>query len=172
MNQITIICGDPMVEKLLRYMTAELSETVGPVILLNVAQMERLPEFSGRKVILFSASADPAFLAAARKTEAAGFWYLESSAASLAQVLMGKQPFPEKAPSVQFGNAGSRTLTAREMDVLRQMAAGKSDAQIGEILSISVSTVKHHIQQLRIKTGLENRTQMAVEAIRSGLIGE
>ena len=97
MNQITIICGDPMVEKLLGYMTAELSETVGSVILLDVTQMERLPEFSGRKVILFSASADPAYLAAARKTEAAGFWYLESSADSLAQVLMGKQPFPEKA---------------------------------------------------------------------------
>ena len=50
------------------------------------------------------------------------------------------------------------------------MVSGKTDAEIGEALNMAVPTVKHHIQQLRIKTGLFNRTQIAVNAVSSGLI--
>ena len=96
---------------------------------------------------------------------------MQPSVEALARVLAGEPAFPDYAPIVTLGKARSTDLTKRELDVLRQMAEGKSDAQIGDALSISVSTVKHHIQQLRSKTGLVNRTQLAVEAIRSGLIG-
>ena len=172
MNHITIICGDPIVEKLMHCITAELQEPDVDVVLLDALTMSRIPEFPGKRIIVFTASADPAYLTAAQEAGADGFWYLQPSGEDLVEVLAGVTPFPEKAPSVLLGKARSESLTKRELDVLRQMAEGKSDAQIGDALSISVSTVKHHIQQLRSKTGLANRTQLAVEAVRSGLIGK
>lgn len=164
MSGVTVMTPDPIVEKLLLLLTADLSESA---VLLDAAWMERMAEFPEHTIILFTASADPEYLEAARRSEAAGFWYLQPSVEALARVL-----FPDYAPIVALGKARSTDLTKRELDVLRQMAEGKSDAQIGDALSISVSTVKHHIQQLRSKTGLTNRTQLAVEAIRIGLIGK
>ena len=141
-------------------------------LLLDAVWMERMEKFPGIRIILFTVSADPAYLTMARESGAAGFWYLQPSAEALAQVLQDEGSFPEAPPVVRLGDAHSSDLTARELEVLREMTAGKTDAQIGEILNMSVSTVKHHIQQLRSKTGLSNRTQLAVEAIRSGLIGK
>ena len=168
MSGVTVMTPDPIVEKLLLLLTADLSESA---VLLDAAWMERMAEFPEHTIILFTASADPEYLEAARRSEAAGFWYLQPSVEALARVLAGEPAFPDYAPMVALGKARSTDLTKRELDVLRQMAEGKSDAQIGDALSISVSTVKHHIQQLRSKTGLTNRTQLAVEAVRSGLIG-
>jgi DNA-binding CsgD family transcriptional regulator len=49
-------------------------------------------------------------------------------------------------------------LTAREAEVLRWVAAGKSDAQVSAILRISARTVQKHLQNLYEKLGVENRT--------------
>lgn len=49
-------------------------------------------------------------------------------------------------------------MTAREAEVLRWVAAGKSDAQIGAILRISARTVQKHLQNVYEKLGVENRT--------------
>ena len=54
--------------------------------------------------------------------------------------------------------------------MISNLAYVHPDAKIGEILNMSVSTVKHHIQQLRLKTGFSNRTQIAVAAVSCGLI--
>lgn len=167
MSGITIMTPDPILEKLLLMLTAEFTEDA---VLLDAAWMERMAEFPEKKVILFTDSAEPAYLSAARQAGAEGFWYVTSSAGALAQVLTGKRPFPEKAPEVQLGNAVSGTLTARELDVLRELVTGKTDAQIGDSLSLAVSTVKHHVQQLFFKTGFSNRTQLAVAAVSCGLI--
>ena len=171
MQQKKIITPDPIVEALLALLVEQLPEPEESGVLLDAAWLRRIGEFSNCKVVVFTASADPVCLTAAKEAGADGFWYLHFSGDGLAEVMTGVKSFPEKAPSVQLGKAWSESLTKRELDVLRQMAEGKSDAQIGDALSISVSTVKHHIQQLRRKTGLANRTQLAVEAVRSGLIG-
>ena len=170
MSGITVMTPDPIVDKLLEYLASEILESIEPVILLDAAWMDRLPEFSGMKVILFSTSADPTYLTTAQKTEASGFWYLEPSAESLSRALMGPPTFPEKSPVVKLGKVQSSALTGREMDVLRQLVYSKTDAEIAEALNCAVPTVKHHIQQLRIKTGLSNRTQLAVAAVASGLV--
>jgi DNA-binding CsgD family transcriptional regulator len=52
-------------------------------------------------------------------------------------------------------------LTAREAEVLRWVAAGKSDAQIGAILRISARTVQKHLEHAYQKLGVENRTAAA-----------
>jgi DNA-binding CsgD family transcriptional regulator len=55
-------------------------------------------------------------------------------------------------------------LTARESEVLRWVAAGKSDAQIGAILRISARTVQKHLQNVYDKLGVESRTAAAMRA--------
>ena len=170
MNVITIATPDIILEKLLTLLAEQLPEPNEHIVLLDAAWMERLPEFSGRKVILFTASADPADLTAAREAGADGFWYLKPSVEELSLVLDGDFAFPKKAPAVPLGNTHSIALTKRELEVLREMVSGSTDAEIGEALNMAVPTVKHHVQQLFYKTGLSNRTQLAVDAVRSGLI--
>ena len=61
---------------------------------------------------------------------------------------------------------GVGTLTAREAEVLRWIAAGKSDRQIGLILGMSPRTVQKHLQHLYEKLGVENRTAAAARALK------
>lgn len=170
MNHIKIATPDIIIEKLLTLLTEQLPELDEHIVLLDAVWMNRVPEFPGEKIILFLASADPGYLESARKTGAAGFWYLQPSVEDLSRVLAGEAAFSDHAPIVELGKARSTDFTKRELDVLRQMVEGKSDAQIGDALSISMSTVKHHVQQLFFKTGFSNRTQLAVAAVSCGLI--
>jgi len=62
----------------------------------------------------------------------------------------------------------SGQLTTREAEVLRWVAAGKSDAQIGAILGISARTVQKHLQNVYDKLGVENRTAAAMRASGRG----
>ncbi len=61
-------------------------------------------------------------------------------------------------------------LTDREMEVLRQIAAGKSNHEIAEVLVISEKTVKTHITNLLTKLHLSDRTQAAVYAWQEGIV--
>lgn len=61
-------------------------------------------------------------------------------------------------------------LTEREIMVLRLIAKGATNSEIGEELHISVNTVKSHLKSILSKLQLENRTQVAAYAIRTGLV--
>jgi DNA-binding NarL/FixJ family response regulator len=61
-------------------------------------------------------------------------------------------------------------LTQRETQVLRHLALGLSNKEIGRSLSISVETVKEHVQHLLRKIDATDRTQAAVWAVRKGLV--
>ena len=61
-------------------------------------------------------------------------------------------------------------LTDREMDVLRQIAAGKSNHEIAQALVISEKTVKTHITNILSKLHLADRTQAAVFAWQAGIV--
>lgn len=61
-------------------------------------------------------------------------------------------------------------LTQRETQVLRHLALGLSNKEIGRSLSISVETVKEHVQHLLRKIEANDRTQAAVWAVRKGLV--
>jgi LuxR family transcriptional regulator, maltose regulon positive regulatory protein len=56
------------------------------------------------------------------------------------------------------------TLTERESEVLRLLAAGLSNLEIGEKLNISLSTIKTHITRIYSKLGVTSRTQVIVRA--------
>ena len=62
-----------------------------------------------------------------------------------------------------------RTLTAREMDVFRLIAAGRSNAEIGRELFISDTTVKTHVTRVLQKLDVRDRAQAIVLAYRSDL---
>jgi DNA-binding NarL/FixJ family response regulator len=70
-------------------------------------------------------------------------------------------------PSVP--DPASASLTERELEVLRLLASGMDNAEIGRTLFISPSTVKNHISSILLKLQIENRIQAAVYAVRSGL---
>jgi len=57
-------------------------------------------------------------------------------------------------------------LTPREAEVMRWVAAGKSDAQIGAILGASPRTVQKHLQRVYEKLGVEGRTAAAMRLVR------
>jgi DNA-binding NarL/FixJ family response regulator len=61
-------------------------------------------------------------------------------------------------------------LTAREMQVLRHVALGLSNKEIAKSLTISVETVKEHVQNILRKLSVSDRTQAAVWAVRRGLV--
>jgi NarL family two-component system response regulator LiaR len=63
-------------------------------------------------------------------------------------------------------------LTERELEVIRLVARGHSNREIAETLWISEKTVKTHVSHALAKLGLKDRTQLAIHAIKSGLVEE
>jgi DNA-binding NarL/FixJ family response regulator len=61
-------------------------------------------------------------------------------------------------------------LTNREMQVLRHLALGLTNRDIGQSLKISVETVKEHVQNILRKLKVTDRTQAAVWAVKQGFV--
>ena len=73
------------------------------------------------------------------------------------------------APGAVAERSTGHALTRREREVLRLVAAGHSNRQIGERLSISERTVEHHVLHLLTKLGVGSRTAAAAYAHTHGL---
>ena len=76
---------------------------------------------------------------------------------------LSSPPTPLAAPSP------AKDLTEREREVLRLVAEGLSNREIAEKLVISEKTVKTHVSSLLGKLGQEDRTRLAIYAIKNGL---
>ena len=61
------------------------------------------------------------------------------------------------------------SLTDREYEVVEAVAAGLDNAEVAERLFMSEGTVRNHISSILAKTGLRNRTQVAVRYYRAGM---
>jgi len=61
-------------------------------------------------------------------------------------------------------------LTLRERDVLREIIEGHTNRVIAQNLSLSIGTVKIHVEHIIAKLGVADRTQAAVRAVESGLL--
>jgi DNA-binding CsgD family transcriptional regulator/tetratricopeptide (TPR) repeat protein len=86
---------------------------------------------------------------------------MQQLSTDIGEVLRGRgesTPFPDE-------------LTAREVEVLRLVAIGRSNRDIAIVLSISLNTVATHVRNILTKTGSANRTEAAAYATRHGLTG-
>ena len=86
------------------------------------------------------------------------------------KVHAGKKPIPPQIAAQLAEHYGDESLTAREIDVLRQIAGGNRNRDIAEKLFISEETVKVHIKHVMEKLGASDRTQAVAIGVRRGII--
>lgn len=81
----------------------------------------------------------------------------------------GQQYIPSEVAAKLVQRMNIPELTDREQEVVRQMALGLSNHDIGVALSITESTVKFHINKILSKLGVSDRTQAVITALKRGL---
>jgi DNA-binding NarL/FixJ family response regulator len=139
----------------------------------------------GTSVIMLTMQEDPEYLIEALKVGAAGYLLKESGkpeiVSAIRRVLSGesllnaglvsellqrleREGWPLPGPV-------AHPLSERELEVLRLLAAGKTNREIAQDLILSVSTVKTHVEHIIAKLEVADRTQAAVKATRLGIVG-
>jgi len=134
------------------------------------------------RVIMISAFANPTYIAKAILLGAYDYLSKGASRAEILSVLSRayqQQDRPESSLLLKYYRLMSRrkdknalgfNLTNREVQVLRHLGLGLSNQEISMSLGISIETVKEHVQNILRKTDGTDRTQVAVWAVRKGLI--
>lgn len=100
-------------------------------------------------------NADPETLLTAVRVVASGRTFIDPA---LAEILASSPDVPRD------------TLTPREVEVLRLLALGRINRDIGRSLGVGEETVKTHVAHLLAKLHVDNRTQAIVEALRRQLV--
>jgi DNA-binding NarL/FixJ family response regulator len=139
-------------------------------------------ESPATRVILVTMYHSADYLVEALKAGAAGFLLKgspkEEIISTVRQVLAGqsvldaslvldqlRQLSPEAKATRNLGN-----ITLRERDVLRLIALGQSNKAIADTLSLTISTVKTHVEHVIAKLGASDRTHAVVRAIELGIV--
>jgi DNA-binding NarL/FixJ family response regulator len=86
------------------------------------------------------------------------------------QVHAGKRSIPSEIAVHLAEHYSDEALTEREIDILRQLAGGNRNRDIGDKLFISEETVKVHLKHIMEKLGANDRTQAVAIAVRRGFI--
>lgn len=89
---------------------------------------------------------------------------------AIRKVHSGKKAIPVEIATHLADHMGEEALTAREIEILQQVAEGNRNRDIAERLFISEGTVKVHIQHIMEKLGANDRTQAITIAVRRGII--
>ncbi|OFW16700.1 MAG: hypothetical protein A3F70_07150 [Acidobacteria bacterium RIFCSPLOWO2_12_FULL_67_14] len=167
-----------------------LARDVRPDVLLLDVAMPRMggldtlaaPEIQATRVILLTAAIEPTELLRAVQLGARGIVLKESATRQLidgihrvmeGKFLIGSEVADDLAQAVrQIGEQKERpfALTAREMEIVEAIASGDSNRDIAARLNISLQTVKHHLTSVFDKTGTSTRLELALFAIRQGLV--
>ena len=126
------------------------------------------------RVILATSAAEAEWEDRARAAQIDGFWYKEHSEEALLdvmdRVMAGESAYPLRSPSPAFGMTTRAGLSARELDVLRELTLGLSNEEIGKKLGIAPNTVRVHIHAMLNKTGFDSRLDLALNARALGLV--
>jgi DNA-binding NarL/FixJ family response regulator len=146
-------------------------------------------ELPRTSILIVTLSEDPDYLLEALRVGAAGYVLKDASRRevvdAMRQVLNGESPLDPKLAAQLIRRLASQTpasakdqpaakhgdeLTQRELDVLRLVAEGKTNAEIAQSLFVSVGTVKVHVERIIDKLGVSDRTQAAVRGVELGYL--
>ena len=111
-----------------------------------------------------------------RAAEAGAVGYVPKSAEidivlqAVRAVHSGETYFPPAIAAKLSARRDRDTLTPREMQVLQQIVAGRSNKEIAAALHMSEATVKLHLSNTLAKLHVEDRTQAAIAAIHRGIV--
>ena len=111
-----------------------------------------------------------------RAMEAGALAYLTKDAEgdelvqAILSVRSGRRYLPPNLGTLLAGRMGVDELTNRELDVLRLLAQGFSNREIGYRLQIAEKTVKIHVSRVLDKLGVADRTQAAMAAVQRGIV--
>jgi len=127
------------------------------------------------KVVALTASTDEARMMGALRAGAAGYVRKDAEPevllAAVRAVARGKTYIdPSVSRQILRAAASNEDLTPREIEVLRQLALGRSNKEIADALSIGDETVKTHVGNVFSKLQVENRAQAIVQALKRGLV--
>lgn len=89
---------------------------------------------------------------------------------AIRSVYAGKSKMPAFVAEKLADRMGGPGLTARELEVLGRIVAGRSNKEIAGDLHISEATVKTHINSILSKLGVSDRTQAATSALQRGIV--
>ena len=140
---------------------------------------QKVPEC---KVVMFSMHDNPTYIARAVALGASDYLLKGSSRNDIIALIeacaAGESPSPfgqlKKIAALmkvkQAIDNDDVPMTPRETQVLRHVALGLSNKEIGKSLEISVETVKEHVQNIFRKLAVNDRTKVAVWAVRKGLV--
>jgi DNA-binding NarL/FixJ family response regulator len=140
---------------------------------------DKMPEMA---VVMYTAYENPTYIARAVALGANDFILKTAPADALVEAIhraaKGEET-PEESTMRNIkrvmkkrhdrGNDGI-PLTNRELQVLRHVALGLSNREIGSSLGISIETVKEHVQNILRKLDVSDRTQAAVWAVRRSVV--
>ena len=126
------------------------------------------------KIIIVTSMPEVSYLERAKAIGVDSFWYKEVSEEPILELMdrtmAGESIYPDSTPAVSFGNIKSTDLSKREIQVLREVIMGFTNAEIAERLNLSQHTVRDYIQVIMEKTGYRTRTELAVKARETGII--
>lgn len=143
----------------------------------GVAALKRLRDNPARVLVVTSYTEPSAVLPAVR-AGAAGYVYKDIAppalAAAIRSVHAGHVLLHPDVVRLLAADDPDRSveLTARERDVLAELARGRSNREIARALSVTEKTVKTHVSAILGKLGVQDRTQAALHAVRTGLVRE
>ncbi|MGN1319300.1 MAG: response regulator transcription factor [Lachnospirales bacterium] len=125
------------------------------------------------KIIAITSMAEASWLKRAKEIGIESFYYKEAPKETIIDVIektmAGESIYPDSPPKVKVGLLGNENFSERELDILRLMTTGMSNSKIAKKLCISEGTVKTYIHNMLIKTGCDNRTELAIEARIKGV---
>ncbi len=129
---------------------------------------------SARTIVLTSFEGDVdierALAAGAKGYVVKGMVREEELLEAIRAVYAGKRHVPSAIAAKLVDHLASEKLTQREMDVLKEVAKGKRNKEIGAVLSIAEDTVKRHVKSILVELGVNDRTEAVTIALRRGII--
>lgn len=162
------VCQNSKVDLILMDVMTELNHSG-----LDAAE-EIKRQYPDIKIIIVTSMPEYSWLARARKIGVDSFWYKDGHKDSILDIMertmAGEHIYPDETPLIRIGNATNHEFTERELEILKELTTGDTNAEIAERLHVSVATVKSHILHLMEKTGFKTRTELVSEARGLGIV--